>query len=157
MRRSLRIAALVALLAAAAAAHTTGGPKMGHAAGPFEPKLTPQSPAGSEEPTIGRMTIDKQYHGGLEATAKGQMLATLDEAQSSGAYVAIERVTGTLDGRTGAFALRHSGTMRAGAPSLEIDVVPGSGSGELAGLTGTMTIEIAADGKHSYTLDYTLP
>lgn len=130
---------------------------MGHAAGPFEPNLKPAAPAAGEEPTVGRMTIDKQYHGGLEATGKGQMLATLDEAQSSGAYVAIERVTGTLDGRTGSFAVRHSGTMLEGKPSLEIDVVPGTGTGELAGISGTMTIDVGPDGKHAYTLDYTLP
>jgi hypothetical protein len=132
-----------------------GAGKMAHATGMFEVKLTPQ-PAGDATggTTLTRMSLDKQFHGGLEGTSKGEMLAT-GSAQGSGGYVAIEIVSGTLAGRKGTFALQHSGTMTRGAPSLSITVVPDSGTGELAGLSGKMTITIA-DGKHSYDLEYTL-
>jgi hypothetical protein len=102
------------------------------------------------------MSIDKQFHGDLEATSKGQMLAAGTEVQGSAGYVAIERVSGTLGGRSGTFALQHSGTMTRGEPQLIITVVPDSGTGQLVGLAGTMTITIA-DGKHQYGFDYTLP
>jgi hypothetical protein len=101
------------------------------------------------------MTIDKQFHGDLEATSKGQMLAISSEVKGSAGYVAMERVTGTLQGRTGTFALQHSGTMTRGVPQLLITVVPDSGTGQLVGLTGKMTINIV-DGKHSYVFEYTL-
>jgi hypothetical protein len=104
---------------------------------------------------VGRMAIAKQFHGGLEAVSRGQMLAAMTDTEGSAGYVAIERVTGTLDGREGTFALQHSGTMTRGAQQLSITVVPDSGTGELAGLAGTMTIQIA-DGKHSYDFEYTL-
>jgi hypothetical protein len=103
------------------------------------------------------MTIDKQFHGDLEATSKGQMLAAGSGGKgSSGGYVALEKVTGTLHGRSGAFVLQHSGTMTRGTPQLTITVVPDSGTDQLAGLAGKMNI-IIADGKHSYEFDYTLP
>jgi hypothetical protein len=102
------------------------------------------------------MSIDKQFHGDLEATSKGQMLTAGTEVQGSAGYVAIERVSGTLGGRSGTFALQHSGTMTRGEPQLSITVVPDSGTGQLVGLAGTMLITIA-DGKHSYGFDYTLP
>jgi hypothetical protein len=122
--------------------------------GTFEVKLTPQ-PADTDVPTIGRMSIDKQFHGDLDATSKGQMLAAVTGVKGSAGYVAIEQVTGSLHGRGGAFVLQHSGTMTRGAPQQIVGVVPDSGTGELAGLTGTMTI-IIADGKHSYDFEYTL-
>jgi len=127
-----------------------------HATGPFDVKLTPQDDK-SDDPLLGRMTIDKQYHGDLEATGKGQMLTAGSAVKGSGAYVAIEKVIGTLHGRTGSFVLQHSGTMTQGAPQLTITVVPDSGTAQLAGVTGKMTINIAAGGKHSYDLEYTLP
>jgi Protein of unknown function (DUF3224) len=128
-----------------------------HASGTFEVKVTPQVPDGKfEDATLGRMTIDKQIHGDLEATSKGQMLTAGTEVKGSAGYVAIERVTGTLHGRTGSFVLQHTGTMNRGAFQLSITVVPDSGTGQLVGLTGKMTINIA-DGKHSFDFDYTLP
>jgi hypothetical protein len=102
------------------------------------------------------MSIDKQFHGDLEATSKGQMLTAMTDVKDSAGYVAIERVNGTLNGRSGTFALQHTGTMTRGEPQLVITVVPDSGTGQLVGLTGKMTITIA-DGKHSYGFDYTLP
>lgn len=126
--------------------------------GTFEVKVTPQKPDNppAEAAGFGRMSIDKVFHGGLEATSKGEMLAAMSPVKGSAGYVAMERVTGTLDGKTGSFVLQHSGSMDKGAQSLSVTVVPDSGTGELAGITGTMTIDIA-DGKHSYTFEYTLP
>ncbi|MFO0811332.1 MAG: DUF3224 domain-containing protein [Gemmataceae bacterium] len=127
-----------------------------HAKGPFEVKLTPQ---GTEDKadgsTLNRMAIDKQFHGDLEATSKGEMLAAGTAIKGSAGYVAIERVSGTLNGRKGTFVLQHSGTMTRGTPHLTITVVPDSGTGQLAGLAGKMTIQIA-DGKHTYDFEYTL-
>ncbi len=102
------------------------------------------------------MMLDKQYHGDLEATGKGQMLTAGTEVKGSGAYVAIEYVSGTLKGHSGSFVLQHTGTMTQGVPHLSITVVPDSGTGQLKGIAGTMTIDIAA-GKHSYDFEYTLP
>ncbi|HVG45081.1 MAG TPA: DUF3224 domain-containing protein [Longimicrobium sp.] len=128
-----------------------------HASGTFEVKLAPQAPAENVgDPTVGRMSIDKQFHGDLEGTSKGEMLAVRSDVEGSAGYVAMERVTGTLAGRTGTFALQHNGIMNRGAPTLNISVVPDSGTGQLAGLAGTMTINIV-DGKHFYELEYTLP
>ena len=128
-----------------------------HASGTFEVKVTPQAPDDkTEDANLGRMTIEKQFHGDLEGTSKGQMLTAGTGAKgSSGGYVAIEKVSGTLHGRSGSFVLQHSGTMTRGVPQLMITVVPDSGTGQLAGLAGTMTIKIA-DGKHSYEFEYTL-
>jgi hypothetical protein len=128
-----------------------------HASGTFEVKMTPQ-PAqdGIGDPDIGRMALDKQFHGDLEATGKGQMLAAGTNVQGSAGYVALERVSGTLHGRRGTFALQHSGTMTRGAPQLSITVVPDSATDELQGLAGELAITIA-DGKHSYDFEYSLP
>lgn len=129
---------------------------MRHATGPFDVRLTPLEPYNQDpDARVARMALDKQYHGGLEATSKGEMLST-GSARDSGGYVAIERVTGTLDGRAGSFALQHHATMTRGAPQLDIIVVPGSGTGDLAGLNGTMTIQITPDGAHAYGIDYAL-
>jgi hypothetical protein len=126
------------------------------ASGTFEVKLTPQAPDDkSDDATPGRMSIDKQFHGDLEATSKGQMLAAMTAVKGSAGYVAMERVSGTLHGRKGTFVLQHSGTMTRGAQQLSVTVVPDSGTGELAGLAGRMAILIA-DGKHSYDFEYTL-
>jgi len=127
-----------------------------HATGTFEVKLTPQVAGDAGEgATLGRMSIDKRFHGDLEATSKGEMLTAGTDVKGSAGYVAIERVTGTLHGRSGFFVLQHSGTMTRGAAHLEIRVVPDSGTGDLVGLAGQMTIRIA-DGQHSYDLEYTL-
>lgn len=127
------------------------------ATGPFDVKVKPQAiheeAAGS---TLGRMSIDKQFHGDLEATSRGEMLTAMSDVKGSAGYVAVERVTGTLHGRRGSFSLQHSGTMNRGTQSLTITVVPDSGTGELTGLLGKMKIIIASDGKHSYDFEYTL-
>lgn len=129
-----------------------------HAAGPFEVKLTPLEPANKTEGNVlGRMSIDKQFHGDLEASSKGEMLTAGTVAKGSAGYVAIERVSGSLKGRTGSFILQHNATMTRGTPQLNIIVVPDSGTGELTGLTGTMNVIIAEGGKHSYDFAYTLP
>ena len=125
-----------------------------HASGTFEVKLTPQADD-KGDPALGRMLIDKQFHGELEGTSKGQML-TAGSAEGSGVYVAVEKVTGTLHGRTGTFILHHTGIMTRKTPQLSINVAPDSGTGQLAGITGKMNI-IITNGKHSYEFEYTLP
>jgi hypothetical protein len=106
---------------------------------------------------LGRMTLDKIYRGDLEGTAVGQMLTGMSASEkSSGVYVAVERVSGTLEGRAGTFILHHTGIMDRGVQQLAITVVPDSGTGELTGITGTLAIDIR-DGKHFYTFDYHLP
>jgi hypothetical protein len=102
------------------------------------------------------MLLDKQFHGDLEASSQGQMLAFRSEVKGSAGYVAMERVRGSLNGRTGAFVLQHTGTMVRGEQQLSIKVVADSGTGELTGLEGSMAI-IITDGKHSYEFGYTLP
>jgi hypothetical protein len=125
------------------------------ASGTFDVTLTPQAQEENVgDPTVGRMSIDKQFHGDLKATSKGQMLATVTEVEGSAGYVAIERVSGTLHGRNGAFSLQHSGVMTRGVQHLTITVVPDSGVGELAGLAGKMTINIAGE-EHFYDFEYT--
>jgi hypothetical protein len=127
------------------------------ASGAFDVKLSPlPTEDKTEGATLGRMGIDKQYHGDLEAKSKGEMLTAGTSVKGSAGYVAIEKVSGTLKGRNGTFALQHSGTMTRGAPQLTITVVPDSGTGQLTGLAGKMTIKIA-DGKHSYEFEYSLP
>jgi hypothetical protein len=129
-----------------------------HASGTFEVKIIPQKPDNkeAESANLGRLSIDKQFRGDLEATSKGEMLSAATEVKGSAGYVAIERVSGTLHGRSGTFILQHSGTMTRNAPQMSVTVVPDSGTGELVGLAGKMTIKIA-DGKHFYEFDYTLP
>src|SRR5438132_10034781 len=96
-----------------------------HAKGTFDVKLTPQED--KENAGLGRLIIDKQFHGDLEGASKGQMLSA-GNAQGSGGYVAIEKITGTLNGRHGTFVLQHSGTMTRGTPQLTITLVPDSGT-----------------------------
>jgi hypothetical protein len=124
---------------------------MNHAVGPFDVKLLPQ-PTDTE---LGRMSIDKQFHGDLEGTSKGEMLAAQTAVKGSAGYVAMEKVTGTLKGRKGTFILQHSATMNRGTPQLSITVVPDSGTGDLVGLTGKMNI-IIESGKHSYDFEYAI-
>jgi Protein of unknown function (DUF3224) len=126
------------------------------ASGPFDVKVIAQD-TDPADPFLGRMTLDKHYHGDLEGTGKGQMLTAGTAEKGSGGYVAIEKVTGTLNGRTGSFVLQHSGTMKGNVPQLTVTVVPESGTGELEGIAGTMTIKMAPTGKHSYDFEYTLP
>ena len=126
---------------------------MNQATGTFEVKLTPQ--ADGEDSGLGRMTIDKQFHGDLEATSQGQMLAARSSVKGSAGYVAMERVSGRLGGRVGTFVLQHSGTMTRGEPQLSVTVVPDSGTGDLTGLSGKMVIE-NAEGQHSYVFEYAI-
>ena len=124
------------------------------ATGTFEVKLTPQDD-GPDAP-VGRMSLDKQFHGDLAGTSKGQMLMSSSPSlNGSAGYVAIEKVTATLNGHHGTFYLQHSGTMTRGVGELTITVIPDSGTDELAGLQGKLNI-IIADGKHSYELEYDL-
>jgi hypothetical protein len=126
--------------------------------GPFDVKVEPLPPeAGLSAAGIGRMSINKTFHGDLEGHSVGQMLATQSPDKSSGGYVALERVTATLQGRRGTFALQHFGTMDSGKPTLNILVVPSSGTDGLSGISGTLAIDIAADGKHTYVFECTLP
>jgi hypothetical protein len=105
---------------------------------------------------IGRFGLDKQFHGALEATSKGEMLGAGNPATGTAGYVALEEVSGTLNGRSGSFALQHFGTMEENKFDLVVKVVPGSGTGDLTGISGTMTIKIVS-GKHSYQFEYSLP
>lgn len=129
---------------------------MARARGDFQVTITPQStdelPGAS---TIARLSIDKQFTGDLVGVSKGEMLSAGTPIKGSAGYVAIERVTGTLHGRTGTFVLQHNGTMTRGSPELVVTVVPDSANGELTGLTGTMTIIIEGK-RHSYEFDYAL-
>ena len=128
---------------------------MARAIGQFEVKMVPQD-GDAQDATLGRMSIDKQFHGDLEATSKGQMLTAGTSVKGSAGYVAVEKVSGNLHGRNGSFILQHTGTMTRGAPQLKSTVVPDSGAGELLGIIGEMTIKID-EGKHSYDFEYTLP
>lgn len=130
---------------------------MPQANGTFEVKLEPQHPSDQAQAAkLGRMTIDKQFAGDLEASSTGEMLAAMTGVEGSAGYVALERVTGTLHGRHGSFFLQHSGIMARGVQQLEIAVVPDSGTEELAGLAGKMAILID-NGEHRYEFTYTLP
>jgi hypothetical protein len=125
------------------------------ASGTFEVKLTPQTNDSAGDANLGRMLIAKQIHGELEAISTGQMLSAMTAVKGSAGYVAIEKVSGTLHGRTGTFVLQHSGTMTRGSPELIVTVVPDSGTDQLVGLAGKMTIRIA-EGKHFYEFEYTI-
>lgn len=128
-----------------------------HARGTFEVQLAPEAKdAPVEGVVLGRMSLDKQFLGDLVASSHGEMLTAATDVEGSGAYVALERVSGTLGGRRGTFALQHVGTRARGEQTLAILVVPDSGTGELAGLFGRLSIRIEG-GKHSYDLEYTLP
>jgi hypothetical protein len=126
------------------------------ASGPFDVQRTADPPYHTADGvTLGHMRFAKRFHGPLDATGSVEMIAASTPIKGSAGYVAIEHVTGTLDGRAGSFILQHSGTMDRGAPSLSVRVVPDSGTGALRGLAGTMAIDIV-DGKHLYRFDYTL-
>jgi hypothetical protein len=126
------------------------------ATGSFEVTLKPLDAYNtSADAKVARMSIDKSFAGDLVATSRGEMLSGGSPAEGSAGYVAIERVTGTLDGRAGSFLLQHSGTMTPESQELTITVIPASGTGELEGLAGTMSIEIE-EGHHLYSFEYTL-
>jgi hypothetical protein len=125
------------------------------ARGAFDVKVTPQPKDDSAAGPFARLFLDKQFHGDLNASSKGQMLAAETAVEGSGAYVALELVTGTLNGKKGSFILQHKGSMRKGAYNLSVTVVPDSGTDELAGISGSMTI-IIEGGKHSYEFEYAI-
>ncbi len=129
---------------------------MAQANGTFDVKLEPQHPSDQAQAAmLGRMTIDKQFSGDLEAGSTGEMLAAMTGVEGSAGYVALERVTGTLHGRRGSFFLQHNGIMARGVQKLEIAVVPDSGTEELATLAGKMMI-LVEDGEHRYEFTYSL-
>jgi hypothetical protein len=156
MRYVLAVVLILAAFATTTVSRTSSPTQTGapmHAKGTFDVKLTPQTD--SLDPTLGRMTIEKQIHGDLEAKSVGQMLTVATDVKGSGTYVAVERVTGKLNGRSGSFAMHHTGIMIQGTPQLEIKIVPDSGTGELAGISGTFTLTIT-NGQHLYDLEYSL-
>lgn len=127
------------------------------AKGTFEVEMKPQSDAAVQNGvSLGRMSLDKTFEGDLVATGRGEMLTALTPIKGSAGYVAIERITGTLNGRNGSFVFQHAGSMDGGAQQLSITVVPGSGTGELLGISGIFRLEIAG-GKHFYEFEYALP
>lgn len=123
-----------------------------HARGTFEVKMTPAS---DRDAALGRFSLEKKFSGDLEGSSAGEMLAISSSVAGSAGYVAMEQVTGTLAGRSGTFALQHTGTMNRGAAQLSVTVVPDSGTGELVGLSGKMDIKIT-EGKHFYEFDYAI-
>lgn len=125
------------------------------ARGTFDVKVIPQAADDSAGGPFSRLFLDKQFHGDLEGPSKGQMLGAMSAVEGSGGYVALELVSGTLHGKKGTFVLQHNGTMRKNVPNMIVTVVPDSGTGELTGLAGTMTIIIEGS-KHSYVFEYTL-
>lgn len=141
------------MLATSVSANAIKEPFMLHAAGEFEVSLKPVS---ATDEVLMRMSINKQFHGDLEATSVGQMMAGGNEANGARVYVALETVTGTLKGRQGSFILAHRGTMSANGQALSVIIVPDSGTDELKGIAGNLDIDIR-EGKHFYTMDYTLP
>jgi len=126
--------------------------------GKFDVNLKPLEThaKGENNVALGRMSIDKVFHGELAATSKGEMLSAMTPVKGSAGYVAIEQVSGSLSGKRGSFVLQHFGIMHDGHNQLVLEVVPASGTGELAGLTGKMSISIE-DGRHFYEFDYGLP
>ena len=129
--------------------------KMIRAAGTFDVTLTPQPLADPSDPLLGRFSIEKQFQGDLAGASRAEMLSARTSIENSAGYVAIEKVTGTLGGKKGSFVLQHSGTMNRGTQNLEVTVVPDSGTGELVGITGTMSIRIEGS-KHYYELLYSI-
>lgn len=147
-----RAAAMVALMLATAPAGMAQGTKaMDEAKGRFEVEIKPASPAGAP---VTRMTLQKRWHGDVEGTSEGEMLSYGSPAAGNAGYVALERVTGSVKGRAGSFALQQSGTLAGGKADMTVTVVPGSGTGALVGLTGSMTVDPAAG--HAYVLRYSL-
>jgi Flp pilus assembly protein TadG len=128
---------------------------MSRAEGTFVVELEPRPAEDGAPAGIGRLSIDKRFSGDLAGTSRGEMMTAAGTAAGSAGYVAIERVTGALHGRTGEFLLQHYGTMRRGEGALTVEVVPDSATGELEGLVGTMTIDAAAG--HAYVFEYDLP
>ncbi len=125
------------------------------AAGTFEVKMQPEnfSVQGEIEIQLGRYSLNKKFNGALNAESKGEMISAMTSVKGSAGYVAIEQVSGSLNGMAGNFVLQHFGIMNRGKDRLILEVVPDSGSGELKNISGSMTIEVK-DGKHFYELDF---
>lgn len=156
MNRRFLLMAAAALLAVSTASHS-GEPMSHKAIGTFNVKMTPVGEADTQDGvSLGHLLLEKTFEGDFVGTGKGAMLTALTPEKGSAGYVAIERVTGTLNGRAGSFAMQHSGTMDNGAQQLSITLVPGSGTGALAGIRGVFKLRIEG-GKHYYELEYTLP
>jgi len=151
----MRIAAALLALCVAGCATLEETPML-HAHGTFDVKMAPLAADAPEGSVHGRLSLDKTYAGDLVATGKGEMIAVRPGADGSGAYLAIERVQGTLAGRAGAFTLEHRGIMNRGAQELAIRIVPDSGDGALAGIAGELKLDIR-DGQHFYDIAYRLP
>jgi hypothetical protein len=166
MRHSLpALFAVVAIGAAILAANAAARPAIpeenpmseyitpAHVSGRFDVKLIPQDD--TDDPSgLARLLLDKTFHGELEATSRGQMLGVRTAGNTSGGYVAMEKVTGTLQGRSGSFWLQHYGVARRGVNTLTLEVVPDSGEGELEGLGGAMRIVVKEGGAHYYEFDF---
>jgi hypothetical protein len=153
--RRLVVAALV--IGAPSAMSQGNSPMTQVASGTFSVEMKPQGePNAVDGVSLGRMSLNKKFEGDLQGTGQGEMLTALTPIKDSAGYVAIERFTGTVHGRSGSFVFQHSGTMNQGAQQLSIAVVPGSGTGALLGITGTFRLNIV-DGKHLYEFEYTLP
>jgi hypothetical protein len=153
MQRLITAALACSLFSLLAPAQQKETPMIHHAHGTFTVNVQPLTPAPAEG--LSRYSLDKQIHGDLEATSKGEMLSGGDPKLGEAGYVAIELVTGTLAGKHGSFALQHSATMGRSGQKMTVIVVPGSGTGELKGIAGTFTIHIEK-GQHSYDFEYTL-
>jgi len=153
MRSLFTLAFVLAALAPPAPAQQKEIPMTHHAHGTFTVKVQPLTPAPAEG--LSRFSLDKEIHGDLEATSKGEMLGGGDYKKGEAGYVAVEMITGSLNGKHGGFALQHSSTMDKSGSKMNIIVVPGSGTGDLKGITGTFTIKIE-NGQHFYEFDYTL-
>jgi hypothetical protein len=152
----VNIPALICLAAALLAADQATTSMTTRATGTFDVKLNPLDTYDkANDSPMRRMSIDKQFHGDLDATSTGEMLSAGTAVKTSAGYVAIERVSGMLNGRKGTFVLQHNGIMNRGMPQLTVTVVPDSGTGELAGLSGKMAI-IIEGGKHSYRFEYSI-
>jgi hypothetical protein len=128
-----------------------------HASGEFDVAITPKSEDSAEGAALGRMSLEKTFRGDLIGASRGEMLTAMGLVKGSAAYVAVERVNGALRGRSGTFALVHMGTVTRGEQQLTINIVPDSGTDQLEGIAGALTIRIEAGGKHFYELSYTLP
>jgi hypothetical protein len=127
------------------------------ARGPFEVETTADDgPDDFDGARLGRWTLEKRYHGDLEATSEGRMLTAGTGVEGSAGYVAVERVSGRLQGRVGSFVLLHFGLMGRGEPELRVEVVPDSGTGGLTGLSGRMAIRVGESG-HAYEFEYAVP
>jgi hypothetical protein len=149
----LRLAAAAALALLAITPAQAATPH--HATGTFAVKITPASEDKGDGSTLSRLGVEKTYAGALTATSRGEMLAAGGSKPTSAAYVAVERVTGTLHGHAGSFAVVQHGWMQGDQRVMEVLIVPDSGGGDLKGLAGTFKIEIK-DGQHFYVMDYTL-